>query len=217
MARIFILSCEMMNSLDMQKLKEDMAAVSRETFKDQTRAAGPLARAHPKVKEEESGQIDWDDANFDDFLDLENSIFEKVGIEKSTRSRLIECIATAREMRRDREPHLATRARVPLPKREAKYEEASEADDLIGKMEEFKAEVCRLARVTFSKLLQAAEEINMEEKRMTWRAKVINVAYSTMGAGVSVINIGAGIAGFMSADTAAYSATAGATLLSFRK
>jgi hypothetical protein len=76
MAKIFVISCEMMNSLDIPKLGEDMKEVVRRREEPTTTPAAAGRRVIPSTE------------MFDDFLDLENSIFEKIGIESSTRSRL---------------------------------------------------------------------------------------------------------------------------------
>jgi hypothetical protein len=90
-------------------------------------------------------------------------------------------------------------------------------DKLSENIEELKAEVCNLARTTLSKLHFKEATSKMEEERQSWRAKVVNISCSVFGVGVTIINTTAGLAGFMTADTATYSIGAGTTLIALRK
>jgi hypothetical protein len=193
LARFFIISCEMMNSLDIQKLGEDMQKVLER----------PLDESTPRI---------WEDEGFEYFLDLENRILEEVGVEKSARSRIAEYIAN---LRLYHEPIVP-----PHPSRPGSHPTAFRTvavEEVIENIAELKTEVCRFSRVALSRLHFADADWRMKESRMSWRAKVANIAFSTFGVGVTVINTGAGLLGFMAADTASYSIGAGATLLTFRK
>ena len=88
---------------------------------------------------------------------------------------------------------------------------------IIQDMEGLKAEVCRLSRVAISKRHIEDEKRRMKEAGGSWRARVVNIGCSVFGVGVTAVNTGAGILGFMTAEMAAYSVGAGATLLAFRK
>ncbi len=183
MAKIFVISCEIMNSLDIPKLGEDM----REVFK---------RREAPSTS---------DDEMFDAFLDLENLICEKIGLENPTRSRISEYIANLKAIR-EYEGAIGYLSQGLL-----------DFDGILQNIQKLKAEVCSLARTALSKLEFKVAESKMAEERRSWRAKVVNISCSVFGVGVTVINTAAGLAGFMTADAAAYSMGAGATLIAFRK
>ena len=187
MVKIFVISCEMMNSLDIRKLGEDMRKVFR------------------------SGE-ELSNAKFDDYLDLENSIFAKIGLESSTRSRIIEYIANLKAIKEK-----AIREDKDDDSIGYFSRDSLNVDKILENIEELKAEVCSLARTTLSKLTFKEATSKMAEKRHSWRAKVVNISCSVFGVGVTVINTAAGLAGFMTGDTATYSMGAGTTLIAFRK
>jgi hypothetical protein len=211
MAKIFVISCEMMNSLDIPKLGEDMKEVVRRREESSTTPAAAGRRVIPSTE------------MFDDFLDLENSIFAKIGIDSSTRSRISEYIANLKAIR-EQENLKAIREKVgyiitsfawdPL---NADEMSKINVDEISKNIEELKVEICNLARTTLSKLRFKEATSKMEEERQSWRAKVVNISCSVFGVGVTMINTTAGLAAFMTADTATYSIGAGTTLIALRK
>ena len=75
-AQIFVLSCEILNSIDVDDLAKKLQQMSANTdFEEALR---------------------WHAGFFDEFIDLENSIFEKIGVDASARSEIAEYMARAR-------------------------------------------------------------------------------------------------------------------------
>jgi hypothetical protein len=177
-ARIFVISCEILNSVNVDDLSSKLDEIySRSNLQ-------AITEGH--------------DNYFDEFIDLEMSIFEKIGVDAGARSRIAEYMARAR----------------------GSLYPPSMPPGLLGIAEginELKSEVCRLSRITLAKIRVYEEESEMRIAKTTWREKVVNIGTSVFGVGVTAVNVGAGFAGFMSADHAAYSATVGATLLVYRK
>jgi hypothetical protein len=139
-ARMFVLSCEILSSVDIEDLQNKLGEIS-------------FQAGYAEVQK-------WHEAYFDEFIDLENSIFEKIGVDAGARSRMAEYTATARGN---------MSVSVPMP-----LDIGAIGSGIRG----LQSEVCRLARITLAKIHVADEESSMRRANTTWRQKVVNIGIS---------------------------------------